>query len=219
MPIILTEAQSKWFSAMREEWLSVMKPFSGFGIGKLFPPVKELPQHLLDGCELLSSREQILHRLPIGSIGAEVGTQEGLFAQKIISIVRPSELHLFDIDDNPLKKRNPELLQLDTVYFHLGDSSSSMWKLPDEYFDWIYIDGCHAYEGVCKDIEAAKIKLKKGGLLVFNDYLMWSMAECIDYGVPHAVNELAISDSYKFIYFALHPHLHNDVALKKPQAS
>lgn len=216
MPMLMTPEQSEWFSRMRGEWLRVMRPFAGYGVGQLFPALPALPPERFEGCVVLTNREQILHRLPKGGICAEVGTQEGHFAERIDAVVRPEKLYLFDIDDAPLRARGIDLLQRPHVTLHLGDSSTMLATFPDDHFDWIYIDGDHSYEGACKDIRVARTKVKPGGLLIFNDFTLWSPTECIDYGVPHAVCELAAAHDFNFVYFALHPHLYNDVALRRP---
>jgi len=53
------------------------------------------------------------------------------------------------------------------------------WKL---MVDGIFVDGCHQYEAVKKDIEWIKF-LKEGGLIAFHDYIGWE-------GVKRAVDEL-----------------------------
>jgi SAM-dependent methyltransferase len=219
MPMLMTPEQSEWFSRMRGEWLRVMRPFAGYGVGQLFPPLPSLPPERFEGCVLLSHRDEILKRLPKGGTCAEVGTQEGFFAEKIFATVQPRRLHLFDIDDTPLRNRGINLLQQPGVELHLGDSSTMLATFPDDHFDWIYIDGDHSYEGVSRDIRVARAKVKPGGLLIFNDFTLWSPTECIDYGVPHAVCELSANHGFNFVYFALHPHLHNDVALRRPMSA
>jgi hypothetical protein len=216
MPMLMTPEQSDWFNRMRHEWHRVMRPFAGYGTGELFPPLPALTQEHLDGCTLLVNRYEILKRLPKGGIGAEVGTQEGHFAERILAVVQPERLHIFDIDDAPLRARQTDLLDRPGVQFHLGDSSALLSTFPDDHFDWIYIDGDHSYDGVSRDARVARTKVKPGGLLIFNDFTLWSPTECIDYGVPHAVCELAATHGFRFVYFTLHPHLYNDVALRRP---
>jgi hypothetical protein len=214
--MLMNPEQSKWFNTIREEWLRVMKPITGHGVGALFPPLLHLPPENLDGCVVLSQREEILRRLPVGGICAEIGTQDGFFAEEILSIVRPDKLHLFDLDDRPIREKNPNIVVRPDIELHIGDSSTMLSAFHDDHFDWIYVGGDHSYDGVQKDIQVAKTKVKPGALLIFNAFTLWSPAELIDYGVPYAVCELSVNFGFKFVYFALHPHLYNDVALRRP---
>lgn len=79
------------------------------------------------------------------------------------------------------------------------DSSLSANMFPDEYFDFIYIDADHSYEGVVKDLEAWWPKIKKGGLFCGDDYIpdngdIWLTGQgepvyAGKFGVRKAVNE------------------------------
>ena len=51
-------------------------------------------------------------------------------------------------------------------------SETVLPKFPDEYFDVIYIDGDHSFEGCSKDLELARKKVKKGGWICGHDYEM-----------------------------------------------
>ena len=80
----------------------------------------------------------------------------------------------------------------------------------------MYIDGDHSYGGVKRDIQQAKLKVKPGGLLVFNDYICFSHEELLRYGVVQAVNELCIAEDWTFRYFVLERTMYCDVALARP---
>lgn len=61
---------------------------------------------------------------------------------------------------------------------------------PDEYFDLIYIDADHTYEGCKADIEAWYPKVKKGGFIIGDDYSnMRAPHTGVKFGVIKAVNE------------------------------
>ena len=40
----------------------------------------------------------------------------------------------------------------------------------DDFFDFVYLDGDHSYEGVTKDLESWYPKLKKFGVMCGDDY-------------------------------------------------
>jgi hypothetical protein len=101
------------------------------------------------------------------------------------------------------------------VQLHESDSAAALASFPERYFDWIYIDADHSYEGVCRDIDPAKRALKPAGLLVFNDYIFYSHNELGPYGVVQAVNELCVKDEWEFRYLALHPAMYCDVAVAR----
>eukprot|EP00227_Mantoniella_beaufortii_P008645 CAMPEP_0197598030 /NCGR_PEP_ID=MMETSP1326-20131121/28497_1 /TAXON_ID=1155430 /ORGANISM="Genus nov. species nov., Strain RCC2288" /LENGTH=198 /DNA_ID=CAMNT_0043164783 /DNA_START=353 /DNA_END=949 /DNA_ORIENTATION=- len=43
---------------------------------------------------------------------------------------------------------------------------------PDDYFDWVYIDGLHTYTGVSSDVSTFWMKVKPGGLFSGHDFSM-----------------------------------------------
>lgn len=50
-----------------------------------------------------------------------------------------------------------------------GDSKEVLKHLPEDYFDFIFIDGDHTYEGCKSDHELCLPLLKKNGLIMFHD--------------------------------------------------
>lgn len=173
-------------------------------------------------CCLVESRVKLLELLPKNSVVAEVGTQYGRFAEKILTIAKPKKLHLidgtFDGFHAELDRRQNsfhEAIANETIEFHEGDSSTILSNFPDNYFDWLYIDADHTYEGVCKDIQQGHPKIKSGGLMVFNDYTNWSVCEIMPYGVAKAVNEFCIANNWEIVFLALQPFGYHDIAIKK----
>lgn len=68
-------------------------------------------------------------------------------------------------------KRNIELIE-DKVHIRRGYSCDELPKLPDNYFDIIYLDGNHDYQYVLQDAIISFEKLKVGGYMIFDDYDM-----------------------------------------------
>jgi hypothetical protein len=206
----LSRAQSAWLRHMKS-----LK--SELGIVILPDNTPDLTSIHLANCKVLPNREMILQQMKKGGIGAEVGVQEGLFSRLILQLCEPKELHLIDFDLTHflIEKKFRSEIDSGQVKLHESDSSLAISKFPDAYFDFIYIDADHTYQGVHRDIQAAKTKIKEDGFLLFNDYTYWSPGECINYGVVQAVNELCVNENWEMIYFAFGGYMYCDVAIRK----
>jgi len=177
------------------------------------PPLSEW--HLKNS-RIVPNREEILKLMPQGGVCAEVGTQTGGFAKLILAHLRPAKLHIFDIDFTPFDRPAfAPLIQDGIIELHKGDSSSCLARHPDQSFDFIYIDGDHAYEGVRKDLAAAGQKIKADGWIVCNDYTLYSPLEKIQYGVYRAVNEFCWQHGFEIAFLGLHSWGYHDVALRR----
>jgi predicted O-methyltransferase YrrM len=171
-------------------------------------------------CSVVADRLEMLKRFAKGGVVAELGCLRGEFAKCILSIVQPDQLHLFDLsfhqEQTPFDHGffKPSIDNGQTV-LHEGDSSTLLSEFPDEYFDWIYIDGDHSFEGVSKDLEQAKRKIKRDGILAFNDYTIYSPFEKMQYGVQRAVNDLILDEGFEIVIYALSICGYPDVCLKK----
>ena len=160
-------------------------------------------------------RRFLLDNMPKNSIGAEIGVHMGEFSQQILEIISPKELHLIDPWEHQASSiyRNAwygggakegqnemdaryayvcnkfeQKTHIEQVKIHRGYSTDNLDKFPDEYFDWVYIDGNHLYEYVKKDLEMSLCKTKIGGYITGDDYTdggWW------DGGVKKAVDEFS----------------------------
>ena len=86
-------------------------------------------------------------------------------------------------------RHNHEIIHLRNEY-----SYNVHADFPDGYFDFIYIDGDHSYEGVRQDIELYLPKLRKGGIIGGHDYSAneWP-------GVVKAIHETLGKPDYVFL--------------------
>jgi len=186
---------------------------TGSGFLKAAP---RLAPEQLQNCKLLPNRHAILAEMPKGGIVAEVGTQRGFFAKAILETCKPERLELIDLNFDLFQRDLFEPSDLESkIGVNAGDSSKLLLSFPEHHFDWIYIDADHRYAGVKKDIQAAKSRVKEGGLLLFNDYTMFSAREMLPYGVPRAIHEFCNSEGWEFVYLGLSGVGYHDVAIRK----
>lgn len=121
-------------------------------------------------------------------IVAEVGVQYGYNALRILSTLNIKTIYLIDsyqpypsAKDGTLStnKQSPESLDFAKEYLK-SYQSKIVWiidyswnahtRIPDEELDFVYIDGDHRVEIVCKDVELYMPKVKKGGYIAGHDY-------------------------------------------------
>jgi hypothetical protein len=179
------------------------------------PPVPpSLRQEHIAGATLFASRHHYLATLPKGGVCAEVGVWRGDFSDHILNATKPTELHLIDINFARFDVRR-RFKGYSSVKFHEGRSADVLAAFPDEHFDWIYIDAGHDYENVKTDATLAAQKIKADGLLIFNDYTMWSHREGCVYGVVQTVNEMCVNEGWRMVAFCLQPEMYCDVALRR----
>jgi predicted O-methyltransferase YrrM len=177
-------------------------------------------EHISTSCKLFPNRYEMLSHLPRQGRVAEIGTQAGKFAKRILATSEPAELHLFDLSFQ--QKRHPfdhvhflPSIMAGTTHLHEGDAAEFLVQFPDQYFDWIYVDADHSYEAVARDAELAAKKIKEDGFLAFNDYAVYSPLEKMQYGVMRAVNDMCIKGDFEVVFFAFDIMGYHDICLRR----
>jgi predicted O-methyltransferase YrrM len=203
------ERESALRSAIAELHRATNEPY--------IPTSVKIDQELLDNCKMLSSRYELLDYMPKQSVCMEVGTQYGHFAKSIMNRADPAKLHIIDIDLSLFDKATFDShITNKKVHLHEGDSSKVIKEFPENYFDWIYIDAQHSYEGFTKDLNASAKVVKENGFIVCNDYTVYSPPEVYPYGVLRGLNEFCMRHRWKMRFFALHSQGYHDVCIQKP---
>lgn len=134
------------------------------------------------------NRDQLLEFVPKNSIAAEIGVFKGDYSQRILEIVNPSRLFLIDVwgdishiykdklmADNAVHEERyrsvvKRFLDYPQIRYIRSFSDCMLDIFPDNYFDWIYIDGDHSYEGCKLDLNIAKRLVKPDGLILGHDH-------------------------------------------------
>lgn len=123
-------------------------------------------------------RKFLLEMMPRKSVCAEIGVSQGLFTEQILEVVEPETLHLIDpwgyephmsYYDKVVEKFQPRI-DSGQVKIHRSKSQFTYDQFPDQYFDWIYVDGSHNYKSVRRDLDLYYPKIKKYGFLTGDDY-------------------------------------------------
>lgn len=163
---------------------------------------------------IIKTREELLEFLPKNSIGAEVGVFKGEFSKIILDIVKPSLLYLIDpwvgnIESGDKNGKNIQYINGEEYYINnilkefltlpqvklLKNHSDIIQVLPNNYLDWIYIDGAHDYNSVKYDLNVSLPKVKKGGFILGHDYHPTNFA-----GVVQAVDEFCKENNLSIKY-------------------
>jgi hypothetical protein len=151
---------------------------------------------LLDSREVsLDARQVLLDGMPKNARAVEIGVYEGDFSARILNSTAPEMLTLIDpwqlhggeshadalygrnrSDVAEMERRYAQVKQrfegMSNVTILRESSAEAHVHIPDASLDFVYIDGDHSYEGCSSDIRLYSPKLKLGGFLVGDDYLL-----------------------------------------------
>ena len=83
----------------RSNFSKALKEYEADG-GRYINRARPLSQALVEDCRVMADRYELLTRLPKGAVCAEVGTDRGDFARRILDVCAPAHLHLFELDVN-----------------------------------------------------------------------------------------------------------------------
>lgn len=191
-----------------------------------------------------SNREDFFKNLTKNGNVLEIGVDEGnncinnlipflkpknLFLLDIWEKLEPTERNLFinkvktgkelsELKFNKKKKLIHNIKQLNTntnVFFITEDSLKADIIFPDDYFDLIYIDGCHEEKHVYKELNLWWPKIKKNGFLTGDDYceIDFFLAGCkksIDLFVKNNKLEFFSFSNSKSIDWAIRKYKNNE---------
>jgi hypothetical protein len=158
----------------------------------------------------------LLELVPAGSICAEIGVWKGDFSEQILKTVCPELLVLIDpwkseeyegawynCSQDEMDLIHSEVISRFSLEIAKGSigivsmySTNAALLFEEEFFDFIYIDGCHLYGFVRDDLRHYFPKLKPGGVIIGDDY---GIEGWWDNGVTKAFDEFSHPDmEYKY---------------------
>lgn len=222
-----------------EEWISG-KPYVLGGwsesekLASLCKKAGEIEMKFLEDAKILPGRESTLERLPKDMTAAEVGVAFGDFSEKILKYTNPKKFYAIDIFDEHVtgcwgkdvfkEEKKPHLewyrnrfqSYIDSGIMETvkGKSWDSLSTFPDNYFDFVYLDAAHDYDSVKRDVEQLKRVVKHGGIIQFNDYVMFDYIAGGFYGVIPAVHSLINETQSKVIFYCLSMYGSGDIVVQ-----
>ena len=175
-------------------------------------PYYPLKEKHLKNLTAVTNRKKLLDHLPKNCIVAEIGVDEGTFSNDIITVCKPSKIHLIDTwgskrynqqKRNGVVRKFSKDIKKGVVEINLGLSTQVVNRFPDNYFDWIYIDTAHSYQQTKKELEMYSKKLKNKGIIAGHDFIIGNWNSMLKYGVINAVYEFCTKYDWELIYLTM----------------
>lgn len=146
--------------------------------------------------------------------GVEIGVAEGWYSNKILKLGKITEMYGIDpyvphqgyrdytreTTYDRLRQKSHKWLEGYPGYeFIEAFSTEAAKRFDDNSQDFVYIDGDHSYKAVTEDISAWLPKLKPGGIMAGDDYVL-SDRDKRFYDVIRAVDEFVEENNIKTLY-------------------
>ncbi len=200
-------------------------------VKEVWSTIPAIPQKALENSRVLYNRETALQFLPKGGITAEIGVATGGFSRKILDILKPDKFYAIDMysenidhfwDVYFVDKRHYEWYQEHfakdiengVLEMKKGTSWEVLEEFPDAFFDYVYLDAGHDYESVKRDVDVLKRKVKDGGIIQFNDYIIYGYESQLFMGIVPAVNQLLNDTNSELLYYCLSGIDFDDVVIR-----
>ena len=172
----------------------------------------------------LTDRVHLLRALPKDGIVAELGVNEGDFSEKILINCDPQKLVLIDVWASrryhgglfeKVKNRFKKELDSKQIEIIRELSFKAVELVPDQYFDWVYLDTDHTYHVTKQELELLRPKIKPGGIIAGHDYIIGNWNDGVRYGVIEAVREFCIKYNWEMIFLTHELDDHPSFAIRE----
>ena len=203
--------------------------FFGLNLSRAWPittnPLDFSETHLSE-CRVLPSRNHLLDVLPKDGVAIELGVASGDFSGEILKRMQPSRLYLVDGWSQPRYGLDKKLEvfhrfgqqiengQVEVIQM-LSHEAGSLFA--EEFFDFVYIDTDHSYETTKLELDVYKQKVKPGGYICGDDYVVGNVRSSLPYGVIAAVSEFCQKEDWPLEYITLEPYRASSFAIRRPK--
>lgn len=182
-------------------------------------------------------RYRLLDFLPKNSTCAEIGVAKGKYSRLIVQKVKPNNLYLIDawqyfdpgykdtninsLSQEEHDRRHQQILNEfktnTNVHVIRKMSDVAVESFSDEYFDWIFVDADHSYEGCLRDLSLYDSKVKDNGYILGHDWIPDGKHK-EGFGVKQAVRQF-IEDRRYILTALTHEGLHQTYVISKNEQS
>jgi len=138
--------------------------------------------------------EEMIRHNPKVALAVDLWKDDGVVARNDIACTQ-AQL------DKQYKDFMDKFLGKLSVQVYRGYSYEAVKLFLNDYFDLVYIDADHTFEGCYKDIVGWYPKVKKGGFLLGDDYRRHKTRTGVRFGVIEAVNKFAHDNNLSFFVF------------------
>jgi hypothetical protein len=161
-----------------------------------------------DNARLCKNRLELLTHMPVNSVAAEIGVDEGNFSQQILDITKPKKLYLIDSWKKATNKYNKVVTKFkdsiktgQVVILHC-DSCAAVQYIKHN-LNWIYLDASHQYKPTKRELNSYRLKMAPNGIIAGHDFIMQNWKNNIRYGVIEAVDEFCAQYQYELLWLTL----------------
>lgn len=165
------------------------------------------------------NRYDFLKEFNQGGICAELGVYKGSFSRSIFDWLKPKKLHLvdmwwlsgkkwgwsgestFDAFFKVVREFEDELVN-GQVEIDARFDDKFLLMMPDDYFDWVYLDTAHSYYQTSIELPILKDKVKDNGIIAGHDWR--PNVDHKHHGVFKAINEFIEKNDYEIILLDNH---------------
>lgn len=150
-------------------------------------------------------------------VGAEIGVADGRYSEILCKEIPGLKLYCVDpyspykdswrtqeSQDKACDKAKKRLENYD-VEFYVATSVESAIKAPDDYLDFVFIDGGHTFDDVMVDIIFWSNKVKRKGIVALHDYCHFTNS-----GVVEAANKYTEIHKLELNLIGRNPDNHPD---------
>jgi hypothetical protein len=167
----------------------------------------------------------LARNVKLNGCSAEIGVHMGAFTPNIVAATQPAKLHLIDpwyllgpewdwdgeetstveAFANILMRFERQIMNgqiIPNVAFDL----ELIPELPDDYFDWVYVDTTHQYDHTLAELNALIPKIKTGGVIAGDDW--FEEPDHIHHGVSRAILEFVEAQAGAFEFAEIELQIH-----------